>query len=123
MKNYTMIFMLLLYGFSIKAQQGWWGAQLHRTDSAHITFTFEWKTENGKPVWYIRNAAERIKVSNIAIEGDSLFVQMPVFESQFRLKKTYNKLTGVWLKNGAVKTQVIPFSAVFGGKRFGCFRR
>jgi len=118
MKNCTMILMLLASSLSIKAQQGWWGAQLYRTDGGNITFTFEWKTENGKPVWYIRNAAERIKVSNIATDRDSIFVQMPVFESEFRLKKTGKKLSGVWMKNGTVKTQVIPFSATFGGKRF-----
>ena len=114
----TMIWMLLSCCLSIKAQQGWWGAQLQRTDGSNITFTFEWKTEKGKPVWYIRNAAERIKVTNIALNGDSLLVQMPVFESQFRLKKSGNKLSGVWIKNGAVKTQVIPFSASYRGARF-----
>ena len=118
MKTGTMIWMLLACCLSIKAQQGWWGAQLHRTDGSNITFTFEWKTEKGKPLWYIRNAAERIKVTNIVFNGDSLFVQMPVFESEFRLKKTGNKLSGVWMKNGAVKTQVIPLSASFRGKRF-----
>ena len=114
----TMIWMLLSCCLFIKAQQGLWGAQLYRTDGSNITFTFEWKTEKGKPVWYIRNAAERIKVTNIALNGDSLFVQMPVFESQFRLKKTGDKLSGVWIKNGAVKTLVIPFSASYGEKRF-----
>ena len=118
MKNGMMIIMLLATCLSVKAQQGLWGAQLHRTDSSNIPFTFEWKTEKGKQVWYIRNAAERIKVTNIALNGDSLFVQMPVFESQFRLKKTGNKLSGVWIKNGAVKTLVISFSASYGGKRF-----
>ena len=110
--------MLLASGFSIKAQQGWWGAKLHRSDGNNIAFTFEWKNEKGKTVWYIRNATERIRVSNINIEGDSLFVGMPVFESQFRLKKTDKNLNGVWIKNGSVKMQVIPFSASFGGKRF-----
>ena len=118
MKIGTVIWMLLSCCLSIKAQQGWWGTQLQRTDGSNITFTFEWKTEKGKPVWYIRNAAERIKVNNIALNGDSLFVQMPVFESQFRLKKTGDKLSGVWIKNGAVKTLIIPFSASYGGKRF-----
>ena len=118
MKTGTMMWMLLACCLSIKAQQGWWGAQLHRTDGSNITFTFEWKTEKGKPVWYIRNAAERIKVTNIVLNEDSLFVQMPVFESQFRLKKTGNKLSGVWIKNGAVKTLIIPFSASYRGARF-----
>ena len=118
MKNCTMIGMLLVSCLFIKAQQGRWSAQLNRTDGSSIAFTFEWKTEKGKPVWFIRNAAERIKVTNISFVGDSLLVQMPVFESQFRLKKSGNKLSGVWIKNGAVKTQVIPFSASYRGARF-----
>ncbi len=95
-----------------------WEAQLKRSDSNDIRFCFDWKTEKGKPVWYIRNAAERIKVDNIKQEGDSLFVQMPVFESQFRVKKTKHRLEGVWIKAGASRTAVIPFVAKPGNKRF-----
>jgi peroxiredoxin len=100
------------------AQQGLWQAQLQRKDGSSIPFTFEWKLEKGKPVWYIRNAAERIRVDNITTAGDSLLVQMPVFESQFRLQYKEKKLTGVWLKGGSVKTQAIPFTAQLSNKRF-----
>ena len=118
LNRYFILSILLSANFSLNAQQGWWGAKLIRIDGNAIAFNFEWKTENGKPVWYIRNAREKIKVNNIIAEGDSLFVQMPVFESQFRVKKTGQTLTGVWIKGGAVKTQVIPFSATAGSKRF-----
>lgn len=113
-----ILFILLTSGFTIKAQQGWWTAKINRNDSNVIAFTFEWKMEKGKPVWYISNAAEKIKVSNITAEGDSLFVQMPVFESQFRLKKSNGQLNGVWIKGGSIKTLVIPFTATPGNKRF-----
>ena len=103
---------------AVLAQQGLWTAQLHRGDGAIIPFAFEWKTEKGKPVWYIHNAAENIRVDNITATGDSLLVQMPVFESQFRLQYSNKKLTGVWLKGGSVKTQVITFSAQQSNKRF-----
>jgi peroxiredoxin len=102
-----------------KAPAGvWWRAQLHRADGHIIVFNFEWKEEKGKAVWYIRNAAERLRVPDIQIKKDSVIVQMPVFESQFRLVKKGNELAGVWIKGGAVKTQVVPFTAVPGKERF-----
>ncbi|MBC7687005.1 MAG: TlpA family protein disulfide reductase [Aquabacterium sp.] len=100
------------------AQQGNWQAQLHREDGNNIVFTFEWKTENSKQVWYIKNAAEKLRVSNIVASGDSFFVQMPVFESQFRFIYRNGNLSGLWIKKGAVKSQLLPFSASKGVERF-----
>ncbi|GAB2833716.1 peroxiredoxin family protein [Ferruginibacter profundus] len=117
MKLLITIFCILC-STSLQAQQGWWSAQLHRSDGQSIPFTFEWKKENGKPVWYIHNATEKIKVDNITAAGDSFIVQMPVFESQFRFQYSNKKLSGVWLKGGAAQTQVMPFSAAAVNKRF-----
>jgi peroxiredoxin len=91
---------------------------LHRSDGNIIPFSFEWKTEKGKTVWYIHNAQEKIKVDNIVTAGDSLIIQMPVFESQFRVRYSNNTLSGLWLKGGSVKTQVMPFTAEQSNKRF-----
>lgn len=96
----------------------WWRAQLQRADGRNIVFNFEWAVEKGKQAWYIRNAAERIRVTGIQAKGDSLIVQMPLFESQFRLKKDGDRLRGNWIKGGAIKTQVIPFSATKSRQRF-----
>jgi len=117
-KKGTFLIALLFITASLYSRQSWWSAKLHRADGNNIAFNFEWKTEQGKQVWYIYNAAEKIRVDNIIQQGDSLFVQMPVFESQFRLSVSNNKLSGVWLKGGAVKTQVIPFTAEPGNNRF-----
>ncbi len=117
MKNLTVFFFLLM-NLPVCGQQQWWSAKLLRQDGNSINFTFESKTENGKPVWYIHNAAEKIKVDNITAEGDSLIVQMPVFESQFRVKKTSKAITGVWVKRGVSKFQVLNFTALPGNKRF-----
>src|SRR5258708_38864259 len=117
MKLLTVLLFTVL-STTLQAQQGWWSAKLHRSDGNAIAFTFEWKTEKGKPVWYIHNAAEKIKVDNITASGDSFIVQMPVFESQFRLQYSNKKLTGVWLKGSSTKTQVIPFIANPVNKRF-----
>lgn len=111
--------MLALFSYTVvTAQQGNWVASLARPDGNNIVFTFNWKTENSRPVWYIRNAAEKIRVDNITEAGDSFIVQMPVFESQFRFTVNNNTLSGVWIKRGAVNTQVLPFSAIPGSNRF-----
>lgn len=117
---------LFFLSMRVTAQQaspeGWWRAELRRSDGQAIVFNFEWKIENGKPAWYIRNASERIKVTDIqpAKKSDSMVINMPLFESQFRIKKdkSGNLLTGNWYKGGAVKTQVIPFVARRSSQRF-----
>ena len=111
-------FLCVITFSTAKAQKGWWRAQLLREDGNSIVFTFEWATEKMKPVWYIHNASEKIKVSNITRKGDSIIVQMPVFESEFRLTYKNNKLQGVWKKGSAAGMQIVPFNAVPGKERF-----
>ena len=76
MRIITFFLLLVIAGSNAQAQQKtsgtWWRAQLHRQDGQNIVFNFEWTTEKGKPVWYIRNAAERLRVNNIKEKGDSL---------------------------------------------------
>ena len=113
-----LIFLLITISFDAKSQQGMWQAQLHREDGHNIVFTFEWKTENSKQVWYIHNASEKIRVTDVRIKGDSVIVNMPVFESQFRLSLHNKQLNGVWIKATSDKPQVIRFTAHPGNQRF-----
>ncbi|MFT3681574.1 MAG: TlpA disulfide reductase family protein [Ferruginibacter sp.] len=118
MKTGFILLSILLLSVAVSAQQGWWTALLHRADGNNIVFSFEWKKEKGKDVWYIRNAEERIRVSQIVKQKDSLVIHMPTFESQFRVKSHGKKLEGVWVKGGARKTQLLPFTATAGDRRF-----
>ncbi len=122
MRLSSFFLLLVIVSGSATAQQKttgtWWRAELRRQDGQNIVFNFEWITEKGKPVWYIRNAAERLRVNNIKEKGDSLIIEMPLFESQFRIKKEAGGLTGNWIKGGAFKTQVMPFTAIKGMQRF-----
>jgi thiol-disulfide isomerase/thioredoxin len=111
-----LLFTLVAYCKPSAAQAGKWVATLQRNDSILIPFTFEQKHEKGKIFWIIKNAAEKIRVENIRHEGDSMILQMPVFESQLRVKKDENIFSGVWVKGGAVKTSVLPFFAKPGSR-------
>jgi thiol-disulfide isomerase/thioredoxin len=119
---YFLVVGLMVVGIGNAQQKSidnnWWRVELSRNDGHNIVFNFEWKQENGKPVWYIRNAEERMRVTDIQLIGDSILVHMPVFESQFKLKKSGQEISGVWIKAGAIKPLIMPFHAVPGKERF-----
>jgi peroxiredoxin len=91
-----------------KLKTGWWKASLLRDDGNHIVFNVEVKYENGKPVWFVRNAKERIAVTNIQVIEDSVIVRMPVFESAFYLKQIDNELRGTWVRGTGGADVVMP---------------
>ena len=63
---------------------------------------------------YVINGAERLLVDNIRQQGDSLFIDMPFFDSHFALLiKDSEKLEGNWIKNSGTKQSVVPFRAFF----------
>ena len=118
-----ILVVMLLAGMinTVQAQeQGLWKAQLHRADGNHIVFNFELRYEGGKTVWYILNASDRMRVDNISAAGDSLLVQMPVFESQFRVKLLSDKkIAGWWIRSTSKGHMQMPFTAELGnGTRF-----
>lgn len=114
----ALLFIFLVIFITVTAQQGRWQAQLHREDGNNIVFSFDWKMEKGKPVWYILNASEKIRVTDISFKDDSVIVNMPVFESQFLLRHINKELSGVWIRSIATGKQIMPFTAFPGSERF-----
>ncbi len=67
----------------------------------------------------IFNGAERFKVTDITVDGDSVAIKMPLFESEFKLKLSEGTLVGKWIKHLADSDAVVDFNAVYGNnKRF-----
>ena len=94
-------------------QTGEWQGKLLREDGNHILFNFEVKHEADSLVWVIKNGEEQIEVTDILENGDSLLVQMPVFESFFKvIKEGNNKLKGVWTKAASTGFIDMPFEAI-----------
>ncbi|HOA37203.1 MAG TPA: TlpA disulfide reductase family protein [Flavihumibacter sp.] len=99
-------------GESKKMQTGWWKGALLRADGEPIVFNFEVSYPSSKPLIHIHNASERLEVKNIELAGDSLFIEMPFFESSFRLQlQKDGSLAGNWIKGTSGKTIVMPFVA------------
>ena len=94
---------------------GVWQAKLHRTDGADIVFNFEVKDTAGKKVLYVLNAADKLLVDEVKVSGDSLFIKMPFFDSEFKTRLVSDSaLEGVWVRHLADKDVSAPFSAVAG---------
>jgi peroxiredoxin len=116
---YTSLFFIsALFIQKSFCQMGNFTALLKRNDGISIPFTFKQQHEKGKIYWTIINGTEKIKVDNITYSSDSMILQMPVFESQLRVLKKDNSYDGSWIKGGAVKTTVLPFTASIKNKRF-----
>jgi thiol-disulfide isomerase/thioredoxin len=100
-----------------KLRTGWYRAAVLREDGAEILFNAELQLKNGKQVMYIRNATERLLVDDVRVKGDSVHIEMPFFESYFRLQmQPDGSLKGKWFKAGSLKLLEFPVTFVHGQK-------
>ncbi len=82
---------------------------VERKDGKQVPFLLEQREVDGEIVLYIINAAEKIKIANVAKVGDSIFFSMPPFESSFRIRLLANGgLSGIYIKGTAAATQYWP---------------
>lgn len=111
-----MALLLVIAGLQTIAQtglqQGAWFGNLIRVDGKVIRFHFDIKTENNKTVLYLINAADRFRVDKIRYTKDSVFIEMPVFESGFKAKRVSSQYwEGTWTRATSKGVQVMPFVA------------
>jgi peroxiredoxin len=109
----TLAFTLLFTaGFAqTKLSAGVWRGALKTASGTEIPFNFEVTNIAGKQHLAIINGAERFKVDNITEQGDSVFIKMPLFDSEFRLKLAGGNLTGRWVRHLGDKDANIDFKA------------
>jgi thiol-disulfide isomerase/thioredoxin len=104
----------LLFGTACNAAQevhpGAWQGTFFLNDSTTMPFRFE-VNDTG---FVFVNATERIVANEITRPGDSVFVVMPVFDSEFRLKIAGDTLKGFFVNHQRVSNQVIRCEAVYG---------
>jgi len=117
MRQKILFFMWLLSAVLTEAQVkkqvvNNWLVALERKDGNHVIFQLKKTKEEGRTVLYVINAAEKIKITNVRIAGDSMFFDMPAFESSFRVKLQDNgDMNGTYIKGTAGNTQYWPLYA------------
>lgn len=105
-------------------KEGMWRGVLTLDDSTGliIPFNFDLVFSNDSTSLVIHNAEEKIPVHEITMTGDSIFIKMPVFDSEFRCKMQGDSLfTGNWINHSRNSENIIPFTATYGDStRFDC---
>ena len=106
---------LLLAGCSRpQLQTGIWRGALKTASGNDIPFNFEITDTAGIKQMTIHNGPERFKVTDVNVNGDSVAIKMPLFESEFKLKLSDGSLSGKWIKHLADSDAVVDFNAVYG---------
>lgn len=110
--SFTKIFLLFLLSCTVSAQlpDTKWHAAIILNDTLELPFTFT--TEKGKII--IHNGEENIEIDDIKFLGDSVIIQMPVFDSEFRVKLNDSNLKGVFNNHARKKQNVFEFHAESG---------
>ncbi|MGN6542316.1 MAG: hypothetical protein ACTHKY_16015 [Ginsengibacter sp.] len=72
---------------SNELRNGYWRATILRSDGQEIVFNFQSKDSAGKKIIYVINGKEHLLVDSIETRSDSVFIEMPFFESSFRAKR------------------------------------
>jgi hypothetical protein len=97
-----------------KIKTGTWRGILKPAAGGELPFNFIVKDTAGKQQLTIFNAHERFKVTDIKTQADSVFIRMPLFDSEFRLQAQGVKLTGQFIKHLGERDAVTPFNATYG---------
>jgi thiol-disulfide isomerase/thioredoxin len=120
MKNIVFFFILILmFSCTSKTTQkklvsGPWLFQLEiDNENPKLNIPFNVNVLNPGQI-IVRNADERIEVNEISSKGDSVFIKMPVFGSEFRGKILNNLIKGEYFNYNKSKISPIPFTAEFG---------
>lgn len=111
----SLFSLLLLVSWTDKKpvfKNGIYRTVLVRPDKKEIVFNFEARDSAGKKILYVLNADEQLLVDSITIKEDSVFIQLPFFESSFKAAiDDDGNLEGQWIKKFADRDQVLPFKA------------
>ena len=110
---FTTILLTISIGNPLFAQlkTGIWRGTLKTSSGNGLPFNFIVEDTLGRQQLAIINGAERFKVTDIKTVGDSVFIRMPLFDSEFKLKLAGDSLTGNWIKHGAARDAVMAFTA------------
>jgi thiol-disulfide isomerase/thioredoxin len=93
-----------------KLVNGIWHASIKTSAGKVIPFTFELMGNNKKQIAII-NGEERFQVPDVITKGDSVFIRMPLFDSEFRAAFVGENLTGHWIRHLPQKDVLFDFAA------------
>ena len=95
-------------------QTGIWRATLKTQSGEEIPFNFEITDSAEQKLLDIINGKERFRVNEISTLSDSVIIQMPLFDSEFRAVLKNETLSGQWINHFGDSDEVMQFNAQKG---------
>src|SRR6476661_6324370 len=112
---YSLMLLAIVSGCKSSGQadfkNGKWRASLKTESGAEIPFNFEVSDSAGKKRIDILNGKERFRVNEITVSRDSVHIQMPIFDSEFKAAFEGDNIRGKWIKHLANKDTEMEFYA------------
>ena len=112
--NLCLLLSIVLFSFSSYAQdrlpEGYWHAEFKLNDTTLLPFVFEMFANHLE----IINGDERIIVDEIKYQRDSIYIQMPVYETEIRCVLKENNLSGVFINHTRSSNAILKFNAIHG---------
>ena len=108
-KQAILLFFLPFCSFG-QLKPGPWHGELQLHDSVKLPVSFDVADH----ALQVINAQERISVTEITYADDSVFIRMPVFDSEIRCRINGDSLKGNFLNHARTNFNVIPFTAAYG---------
>lgn len=105
----ALLSILFFFSFSAPAQllPGIWRGELSLNDTTVLPFNFQVYESNLD----LMNGEERINLSDITYTSDSVFLQLPVFNSEFRCKMNDRNLSGNFYNYTRKSNNILSFEA------------
>ena len=94
--------------------EGRWRATLKLNEFEELPFNFDLKYANKTYTMTLINGSERIPVKDFTFDGDSVFIKLPVYNSELRGKFNQRRILGVWNNYSSKTDRQVPFYAVYG---------
>ena len=99
-------------------ENGSYKFSIERDDHQKIDFITSVKDSAGKKIMYIINGSDRMLVDSIIQKKDSVFIELPFFESSFAARiKSNGNLEGIWIKKAGELVRNLPFKAIYNESR------
>ena len=78
---------------------GIWRATLLTEHAVEIPFTFDLKLSSSDTLLYIITGSDRYQVTDIRMDGDSMFIELPLFSAKFALLLENGSLQGHFIRS------------------------
>ncbi len=116
-KTRQILSTILIFGLintvsaQVKLKAGTWRGALKNSAGLELPFNFIVKDTAGRQQLAIINGDERFIVPDVRTNGDSVFIRMPLFDSEFKLRLQDDKLRGQWIRHLGTRDAAMEFTA------------